>query len=72
MASKPFVGGHRVGVVLIARMCTQSWALVADPADRDAAIGAVRTDPVTRPETSSGAFDLPLRIEVLRAVRSSP
>ena len=55
---------------LVARMGTQSWALVADPADRDAAVGAVRAYLASRPETSSGVFDLPLRIEVLRAVRS--
>ncbi len=54
---------------LIARMCTQSWALVADPADRDAAIAAVRAYLAAHPATSSGTFDLPLRIEVLRVLR---
>jgi SAM-dependent methyltransferase len=51
---------------VIATLSTQSWALIADPADRDATMAAVRAFLATRPETSSGTFDLPLMTEVIR------
>jgi hypothetical protein len=54
---------------LIATISTHSWALVIDPADRDAAMAKIRDYLATRPETSSGTFELPLVTEVVRALR---
>ncbi len=54
---------------LIATISTHSWALVSDPADRDAALGAMRAYLAARPETSAGEFELPLVTDVLRALR---
>ena len=54
---------------LISTVSTHSWALVSDPADRDAALGAMRSYLEGRPETSGGEFELPLVTDVLRALR---
>jgi hypothetical protein len=48
---------------------THSWALLGDPADRDAAVHRIRGYLDGRPETSSGEFVLPITTEVLRALR---
>ncbi len=54
---------------LIATVATHSWALISDPADRDAALARIRDYLATRPETSAGAFEMPLVTAVLRALR---
>jgi len=53
---------------LIAVISTHSWALVSEPADRDATFDRVRAYLAARPETQ-GEFTLPLVTTVLRAVR---
>jgi SAM-dependent methyltransferase len=50
-------------------LSTHSWALISDPADRDEAMARVRAYLATCSETSSGAFGLPLRTEVIRVLR---
>lgn len=54
---------------LIAVLGTHSWALMSEPADRDAAFTRIRTYLAGRPETQ-GEFDLPIVTRVLRAVRT--
>jgi SAM-dependent methyltransferase len=54
---------------LVASIGTHSWALISEPADRDAAFARIRGYLAERPETSSGAFVLPMATEVLRAFR---
>ena len=54
---------------LIATMATHSWALLSEPADRDAAFARIRDYLAARPETASGTFVLPLVTTVLRALR---
>jgi hypothetical protein len=54
---------------LLAAIDTHSWALLSDPADRDAAVHRIRGYLDGRPETSSGEFVLPMTTEVLRALR---
>ena len=54
---------------LLATLGTHSWALVAEPADRDAALARVRDYLATRPETSAGEFELPLFTDVVRMLR---
>lgn len=54
---------------IVAMLSTHSWALTAQPSDRDAALGRVRDYLATRPETSAGEFELPLVTEVVRALR---
>jgi SAM-dependent methyltransferase len=54
---------------MIANIATHSWALTAEPAERDAALGRLRDYLATRPETAGGSFDEPLRTDVLRARR---
>lgn len=54
---------------LIATLGTHSWALIADPADREAALARVRAYLATRSETSAGEFELPLVTDVVRALR---
>ncbi len=55
---------------LLATLATHSWALVSEPADRDAAFARIRAYLSGRPETASGAFTLPLVTTVLRALRN--
>ncbi|GAA1252726.1 class I SAM-dependent methyltransferase [Pseudonocardia aurantiaca] len=54
---------------LAATLRTHSWALTADPADREAAIDRLRAYLAERPETSAGTFELPLVTDVVRALR---
>ncbi len=54
---------------LIAVLGTHSWALVSEPADRDATFQRVRDYLAARPETSGDGFSLPLVATVLRALR---
>ena len=54
---------------LLATLGTHSWALVAQGADRDAALARVRDYLATRPETSAGEFELPLFTDVVRMLR---
>lgn len=54
---------------LVATLRTHSWALTAEPAEREAALGRLRAYLATRPETSSGSFELPLVTDVVRALR---
>lgn len=54
---------------LIATMATHSWALVSEPADRDAAFTRVRDYLAARPETARGSFTLPLVASGMRALR---
>jgi SAM-dependent methyltransferase len=57
---------------LVATLRTHSWALIAEPAEREAAFDRLRGYLATRPETSSSAFDLPLVTDVVRATRREP
>jgi SAM-dependent methyltransferase len=54
---------------LVAALRTHSWALVAEPDEREAALDRVRAYLATRPETASGSFELPLVTDVVRALR---
>lgn len=54
---------------LVASLRTHSWALIAEPADREATFDRIRAYLATRPETSSGEFDHPLVTDVVRTVR---
>jgi len=54
---------------LVGSVATQSWILIADDAERDAALGRLRGYLAGRPETSSGEFELPLVTDVIRALR---
>jgi SAM-dependent methyltransferase len=54
---------------LIATIATHSWALVADPAELEAGLARMRTYLAERPETSGGAFTLPMVTEVVRTLR---
>jgi hypothetical protein len=55
---------------LVAPLATHSWALIIEPAERDAAFARMRAYLAARPETSAGAFELPMVTEVLRALRT--
>jgi SAM-dependent methyltransferase len=48
---------------------THSWALIAEPRERDASLARMRDYLVGRPETSSGAFTLPMVTDVVRTLR---
>lgn len=50
-------------------IATHSWALVIDPAERAAVLDRLRAYLAERPETSSGAFVLPLVTTVVRTLR---
>jgi SAM-dependent methyltransferase len=50
-------------------IATHSWALVADPDVRAASLARMRTYLATRPETSPGAFTLPMVTDVVRTLR---
>lgn len=66
--------GHcqtRTAGALAATMATHSTALLMHPAERDRALSRVRAYLSGRPETSSGAFQLPLVTCAMRAVLSS-
>jgi SAM-dependent methyltransferase len=52
---------------LIAMLATHSWALIAEPAEREATLARVRAYLTEHPETAAGAFDLPQITDVLRA-----
>jgi SAM-dependent methyltransferase len=54
---------------LLANLATHSWALLSEPADRDATFARMRDYLARRPETSSGEFVLPMLTEVLRVSR---
>jgi SAM-dependent methyltransferase len=54
---------------LVSAIATHSWALIADPADREASLARLRVYLVERPETSGGAFTLPMVTEVVRTLR---
>jgi hypothetical protein len=54
---------------LIAQLNTHSWALTADPGEREATFERVRAYLAGRPETATGAFDLPIVTDVVRLVR---
>jgi SAM-dependent methyltransferase len=54
---------------LVATLRTHSWALTAQPDEHEAALERVRAYLATRPETSNGAFELPLVTDVVRALR---
>jgi SAM-dependent methyltransferase len=55
---------------LLATLATHSWALISEPADREAAFARIRDYLAGRPETASGAFTLPVVTTVLRALRN--
>jgi SAM-dependent methyltransferase len=50
-------------------IATHSWALVADPRRRDASLARMRAYLAARPETSPGAFTLPMVTDVVRTLR---
>lgn len=54
---------------LVAMLRTHSWALTSEPAEREAAFTRLRAYLAARPETSAGAFELPLVTDVVRALR---
>ena len=54
---------------LLAMVATHSWALLSEPADRDASFARMRAYLADRPETASGEFVLPMATQVLRALR---
>ena len=54
---------------LVAMLRTHSWALVSEPAEREAAFDRLRAYLASRPETASGEFVLPLITDVVRAIR---
>jgi SAM-dependent methyltransferase len=60
---------HTTTDELVATLATHSWALVSEPADRDATFARIRAYLAERPETSTGEFVLPMGTEVLRALR---
>jgi SAM-dependent methyltransferase len=50
-------------------VATHSWALIADPRQRDASLARMRAYLAARPETSPGAFTLPMVTDVVRTLR---
>jgi hypothetical protein len=54
---------------LIDVLRTHSWALISEPADREASFARIREYLATRPETSAGEFDLPMITIAARATR---
>ncbi len=50
-------------------IATHSWALIADPCERDASLARMRAYLAARPETSPGAFTLPMVTDVVRTLR---
>jgi SAM-dependent methyltransferase len=54
---------------LVDTLRTHSWVLIAEPEEREAAFDRMRAYLATRPETSSGEFELPLVTEVVRVLR---
>src|SRR6478672_3133028 len=50
-------------------IATHSWALMADPGERAAALARMRDYLLVRPETSPGAFTLPMVTDVVRTLR---
>ena len=48
---------------------THSWALIAEPRERDASLARMRDYLAARPETSPGAFTLPMVTDVVRTLR---
>jgi SAM-dependent methyltransferase len=54
---------------LVDTIATHSWALVADPAERDAGLARLRAYLAERPETSGGVFTLPMVTDVVRTLR---
>ncbi|MHA6624109.1 class I SAM-dependent methyltransferase [Pseudonocardia sichuanensis] len=54
---------------LVATLRTHSWALTAEPDEREAALARLRAYLATRPETASGEFELPLVTDVVRMLR---
>lgn len=53
----------------LATVSTHSWALVSSPEERAAALAAIRRFLEEHPATRHGAFELPMRTQVLRTVR---
>jgi SAM-dependent methyltransferase len=54
---------------LVRMVATHSWALIAEPDEREAAFARLRAYLAARPETSAGSFTLPLVTTVTRALR---
>jgi len=54
---------------MVRMLGTHSWALIADPVERDTAFARLRTYLAGRPETASGEFVLPLLTVVVRTLR---
>ncbi|MGH3694816.1 MAG: class I SAM-dependent methyltransferase [Pseudonocardiaceae bacterium] len=54
---------------LLATVSTHSWFLVSEPADRAAALAAIRRSLEQHSATRSGTFELPMRTLVLRTTR---
>jgi SAM-dependent methyltransferase len=54
---------------LVGSIATQSWILIADEDERTTALDRLRGYLASRPETSSGEFELPLVTDVIRALR---
>lgn len=53
----------------LADIATHSWALTADPGERDAAFARIRDYLAGRPETASGVFEVPMVTVVWRTLR---
>jgi SAM-dependent methyltransferase len=54
---------------LIDDLRTHSAVLIMEPAEREQVLGRVRDYLASRPETSGGAFDLPMATSTIRSVR---
>lgn len=54
---------------LVDTVATHSWALICEPAERDAALDRLRAYLAARPETASGSFVMPLSTRVVRTLR---
>ena len=54
---------------LVETIATHSWALIAEPPERDASLARMRDYLAARPETSPGAFTLPMVTDVVRTLR---
>lgn len=54
---------------LVETIATHSWALIIEPAERDAALDRLRAYLAARPETVSGSFVLPVITRVVRTLR---
>lgn len=63
---------RRTAESLVETIATHSHLIIAEPADRAAALAEIRGFLASNPHTAAGEFDLPLRTWVFRARRTQP